>query len=658
MNDDEEQRLAALHASGLLDSPPDARYDDIVEIASLACGTPVALVSLVDRHRQWFKAKRNLAIDETPRENAFCSHAIHSPGGALYEVPDAAAHPIFKTSELVTQAPHIRFYAGAPLVTAGGALGTLCVIDYVPHELRPEQRAILAALARQVVHLIELDQKRRDAEQAQAALSAAERHKSEFVSMLSHELRTPLTSIRGAFGLLEGGVLGPLSDEARELVEIARRDTDRLVRLINDLLDVERLERGNIRLQVRPVRVDEVVARAVATLGPVAQEAKVQVRISASPVRAFADSDRLMQICVNLIGNAIKFSPEGRVVWVRAMRTADGVARVEVEDAGPGIPEAQRSRLFKPFVQLDGGDARGRPGAGLGLAISKSLVENMDGTIGVYSTERVGSVFWFQLPLSGPTETAAAQPAPAKPRVLVVGPGEMLARSAAALDVESYAITTEAVPDNALTLARSGEFDVIVVDADSDARRLLAGQAEAPLLVVGRTHGHEVDTLPPTGAGTGPRTLHVPNVGDSARVSLAMQWLSSSASAPRILMLDDDPSFVTVSAIQLRELNAITIAATNLDDAVRIAAGGRPSLVILEAGFGGREKEAELFVQRLRERGLRVSLLVYSTEEVSDEMRSAFGQSSVFLTKSLSSSGELLGAVRGILAATPPRGTR
>ena len=152
---DEEERLAALHRYGILDTPPEAAFDDAVHLASQACGAPIALLSLVDTDRQWFKAKVGVDVDELARDISFCGHAIQ--GEEVFEVPDALEDERFHDNPLVTGAPNIRFYAGAPLVTHDGyRLGTICVVDRVPRLLTAEQRAALAALSREVVTQLEL----------------------------------------------------------------------------------------------------------------------------------------------------------------------------------------------------------------------------------------------------------------------------------------------------------------------------------------------------------------------------------------------------------------------------------------------------------------------------------------------------------------------
>ena len=253
-----------------------------------------------------------------------------------------------------------------------------------------------------------------------------DRLKTEFVSVVSHELRTPLTSIRGSLGLMEGGAAGELPPKARELIGIARQNADRLIRLINDILDLEKIEAGKVQLNIAALDPAALVERTVAELRAMAMQYKVRI----TPVIQRRDSvagdhDRVIQVLTNLVSNALKFSPEDGEVTITVAESTTGFARFTVADQGPGLTEEQRSRLFGRFVQLEAADSRKRGGTGLGLAISRSLVEQQSGRIGVDSEAGKGSSFWFELPLVGarvptPVTAAATQPSSAQRTILVV----------------------------------------------------------------------------------------------------------------------------------------------------------------------------------------------------------------------------------------------
>jgi PAS domain S-box-containing protein len=254
-----------------------------------------------------------------------------------------------------------------------------------------------------------------------------DRLKTEFVSVVSHELRTPLTSIRGSLGLMEGGAVGELPPKARELVSIARQNADRLVRLINDILDLEKIEAGKIQLSIAALDPAALVERTVAELRAMAMQYKVRVTpVIQRPDSVAGDQDRVIQVLTNLVSNALKFSPEDGEVTITVADGITGFARFTITDQGPGLTEEQRSRLFGRFVQLEAADTRKRGGTGLGLAISRSLVEQQSGRIGVDSEPGHGSSFWFELPLvvaariPTPVATAPAQASGAVQRTILV----------------------------------------------------------------------------------------------------------------------------------------------------------------------------------------------------------------------------------------------
>lgn len=228
----------------------------------------------------------------------------------------------------------------------------------------------------------------------------SEKKVSEFYSMVSHELRTPLTSIRGSLGLISGGLTGEIPPDAMELLGIAGESCDRLIRLINDILDLKKLESGKFQFRIEMLQPQDLVSVCLNQIEGFAGSRSVRLTSEILSKRAIlADRDRVLQVLTNLISNAIKFSPVNKVVHVCVRDSADGERiRFQVIDSGVGIKEENLALLFGKFQQIDSSDARAQEGTGLGLAICKSIVEQLEGSVGVQSIPGSGSTFWFELP--------------------------------------------------------------------------------------------------------------------------------------------------------------------------------------------------------------------------------------------------------------------
>ncbi|EXF42655.1 PAS/PAC sensor signal transduction histidine kinase [Pseudomonas sp. BAY1663] len=229
-----------------------------------------------------------------------------------------------------------------------------------------------------------------------------ERMKSELVSIVSHELRTPLTSISGALGLIVGGALGEPPAAMRQMLLIAHQNSLRLGRLIDDLLDMDKLVAGKMTFALGTHSLAQQLEQAIASNQGYAAQHEVRfVLLPVADLQIVADDDRLQQVLANFISNAVKFSPVGGVVALSAERRGDW-ARISVRDQGPGIAQAFHARIFQKFSQADSSDTRHKGGTGLGLAISKELVEHMHGRIGFESEPGHGACFWCELPLATP----------------------------------------------------------------------------------------------------------------------------------------------------------------------------------------------------------------------------------------------------------------
>jgi signal transduction histidine kinase len=227
-----------------------------------------------------------------------------------------------------------------------------------------------------------------------------EQAKSELISLVSHELRVPLTSIVGSLEWMSTTMAEQLPPTARKMVDIAYKSSERMVRLINELLDMDRIESGKIHFLMQPMDLTSLVVQAIESTQPFAQQYGVQILMEqVPPIKVVADSDRLMQVLTNLLSNATKFSPLNGTVQV-AMSRNNGDVRVSISDRGRGIPQEFQDRIFQKFAQAAGLESRQKGGAGLGLSISKAIMEKMGGQIGFQSQLNAGTTFYFDLPES------------------------------------------------------------------------------------------------------------------------------------------------------------------------------------------------------------------------------------------------------------------
>jgi len=337
-----------------------------------------------------------------------------------------------------------------------------------------------------------------------SARREVERVKDEFTSVVSHELRTPLTSIRGSLGLLESGVVGPLSDRAQRMVQIAVQNTDRLVRLINDILDLERLDSDALYLRNTQCDAAHLIARATDAVLPAAVATDVTLAVDAAPVTFAADEDRLIQTLTNLISNAVKFSPAGGTVLISSERSRDEVL-FSVRDDGPGIPADKLESIFGRFQQIDSSDSRQTGGTGLGLAISRSIVEHHAGRIWAVSGPNGGSTFSFVIP-AAPDIAATYTPRSRGERGSVLmcdDNDEFLEVTGTMLEEHGFGVALARSGEQAVQRALAERPDVILLDQQLPgmsgmetvaALREHAATADIPIVVLSILPGCDDDT--------------------------------------------------------------------------------------------------------------------------------------------------------------------
>ncbi len=412
--ENELERLAVLQEYQILDTLPEKDFDDIVKIASEICNTPISTITLIDRDRQWFKAKVGLEVSESPRETSFCAHAILDHQVPLI-ISDAREDERFFDNPLTIGEPFVIFYAGVPLVTDNGqALGTLCVIDNQPKQLRDDQVVALKALANQIMsqfdlrkRTLELQSIREDLElknkellEAKQRLEIAIKAKSAFLSMMSHEIRTPLHAILGNINfLLEES---PRPDQEVPL-NVLKFTGETLLTIINDILDYSKLEAKKVQLEQISFHIRDLVTNIVSINIHRAKERgnKIVVNIADNvPQYLLSDPTRLVQIINNLVSNAVKFTKNGSVtIQISVKEHGEDFDNLlfEIIDTGIGIPQESIDKIFEEFSQASTMTTRQFGGTGLGLAIIKNLLNLFGSQIHVSSKMGEGSNFYFEI---------------------------------------------------------------------------------------------------------------------------------------------------------------------------------------------------------------------------------------------------------------------
>lgn len=384
--ENESKRLANLDLYEILDTLPEEAYDAITSIAANICGTPIALISLIDKDRQWFKSHHGLKVSETPRDYAFCAYAILEPD-QLFVVEDARLDERFYDNPLTTADPNVIFYAGAPLVTSEGfPLGTLCVIDNKPNSLTPKQHKALNDLSMQVIAQLEL---RRSIKE----LKTKNEELSRYAHLISHDLRSSMQSIYQLSKIIAKESEGSLNDKVKKTIEQLQKKALQSQKLVDGIL--KHSLAGCHSFAPERIQVLEFVNDIIDFCNP-PRDIQVLPEVSVSEI--VCDPTILQQVLQNLISNAIKYNDKEQGIVRVVLNSNDSECTLEVIDNGPGIPEKHHERIFGMFQTLSHADRFGNKGTGIGLNTVKNLVTSLGGTVTVKSNEGEGSAFKITLP--------------------------------------------------------------------------------------------------------------------------------------------------------------------------------------------------------------------------------------------------------------------
>jgi PAS domain S-box-containing protein len=448
-----------------------------------------------------------------------------------------------------------------------------------------------------------------------------ERMKDEFLSVVSHELRTPLTAIRGSLGLLVSGKMGTLEQRGQRMLEIAAQNTDRLVRLINDLLDIEKIESSHTSMEVQALQAGDLLERSAEAVSAVAERARVRVVVEPFEAVVSADPDRLDQVLSNLLSNAIKFSPEGATVTLGG-ELRDGQAVFWVRDEGRGIPADMVDAIFERFQQVDSTDARQKGGTGLGLPIARSIIQQHGGRMWVESRWGQGSTFFFSLP----AVEAQRQPrADDRPLVMVVedDPG-VRALVHAYLEREDYRSRVVDSGEEALRVVGELQPAVILLDLG------LPGMSGREVLrsLRQRSDTRRIPVVVLTGAGEDSGLDLAEIIGwvekpiDHESLMSTIRW----AVAPRqehyhLLLVEDNADLAGVIAETMRERGLKTMHASSGREAIDASRRISYDLLLLDPGLPDIDGFGLVDWLRRHNRHRNVPVVVYSARELDDDQR-------------------------------------
>jgi len=473
-----------------------------------------------------------------------------------------------------------------------------------------------------------------------------DRMKDEFISTVSHELRTPLTSIRGALGLLAAGLVGDMTPKALKLLNIAVSNSDRLIRLINDILDLERIQSGRAPLNFRRFALNDLIQQAMDGIQPVADAADITLVNEADTATLDVDPDRILQVITNLLSNAVKFSPADSIVTITLRSGSQGIT-ISVIDRGRGIPADKLESIFDRFQQVDAADSRQKGGTGLGLAICRSIVHQHSGRIWAERNPDSGSTFRVFLPFRREVEFALPLPeefdnTSVHGTILLADPDAIQRRNLyQQLRRFGYRIFEASNMENCIPLSREHSPDILLIDANlpgssPEALRNLAnlrGSDPVPILLLYSQSeallAEDLPSLPPAASGW----ITKPCTQEDLLAALE-RVLRDTSRTTRIVVVEDDPDLATVLEGSLTRTGIEIFKAQSCKAALEACQRVLPELMVLDLSLPDGDGFHIVEALRAQELYHNLPLIIYSAREIPIEERRhlALGPT-CFLTK-------------------------
>lgn len=385
----EKERLDALLAYQILDSAPEKDFDDIVKLASEICQTPISIITLIDKDRQWFKSKIGLDFFESARETSFCAHTISKPKETMI-VSDSLLDERFFDNPLVNGFPNIRCYVGVPLIDPSGhALGSLCVIDTRPRNLDSFQLLALEKLANQVINLLELRKKNFQLLENHNSLLSKYKDLEQFASVVSHDIKSPLNNIMMLTKMLQETSEDKLDTEGVQILDYIYKSSEELKKLVDAILIYYKYDNEQI-VKNENIKLNDFMQYLIDILDT---KNEFEFILPDKNHKLHSNKMALVQIFYNLISNSIKYNDKPKGIIAIDFSEGDDYYLISIKDNGSGIDKSNFDKIFNVFETLGKTDRFATKGTGIGLSTVQKMVQKLNGKIELESELGIGTIF-------------------------------------------------------------------------------------------------------------------------------------------------------------------------------------------------------------------------------------------------------------------------